>query len=82
MCGVLGTNIWIIIFDNFLHKFTQKDVDFEIVPSSYVQKFLFLTFGWKPGKSNSANALNLRKATMTHPETDLFKKPSFVEHHI
>ena len=83
MCGVLGTNIPIIIFDNFLHQFTQKDVNFEIqFPQAIVQTFLFITFGEKSGKSNSANELNLRDATMTHPETDLFKKPSFVEHHL
>ena len=39
--------------------------------------YLFITFGGNQANPNSANALNLRDASMKCLETDLFKKSSF-----
>ena len=39
--------------------------------------YLFITFGRNQANPNSANALNLRDASMKCLETDLFKKSSF-----
>ena len=39
--------------------------------------YLFITFGGNQANPNSANALNIRDASMKCLETDLFKKSSF-----
>ena len=43
----------------------------------YLFIYLFITFGGNQANPNSADALNLRDASMKCLETDLFKKSSF-----